>query len=179
MKKIILLFIFIINFENSYAENKIAYIDINHILNNSIVGQSISKHIKKIKEKKNNELVLIEKKLTDKEEDIIKKKNIIESSEFEKQVNILKKEIAEYRNKKIKINEEIDKKKIKYTKIVLNTLNPIISKYVEENSITIVFPKKSIVIAKKNLDITTLIMDLLNNQLKKIDFWDELFKPFF
>ncbi len=52
----------------------------------------------------------------------------------------------------------------------MNTLNPIISKYVEENSITIVFPKKSIVIAKKNLDITTLIMDLLNNQLKKIDF---------
>ena len=170
MKKIFLLFIFILNFENCYAENKIAYIDKNHILNHSIVGQSISKHIKKIKEKKNNELVLIEKKLTDKEEDIIKKKNIIEKSEFEKQVNILKKEIGEYRNKKIKINEEIDKKKIKYTKIVLNTLNPIISKYVEENSITIVFPKKSIVIAKKNLDITTLIMDLLNNQLKKIDF---------
>ena len=170
MKKIILLFIFIINFENSYAENKIAYIDINHILNNSIVGQSISKHIKKIKEKKNVELLLIEKQLTDKEEDIIKKKNIIEKNEFEKQVNILKKEIGEYRNKKIKINEEIDKKKIKYTKIVLNTLNPIISKYVEENSITIVFPKKSIVIAKKNLDITISIMDLLNNQLKKIDF---------
>ena len=170
MKKTFLLIIFILNFENSYAENKIAYIDINHILNMSIVGQSISEHIKKIKEKKNNELVLIEKKLTDKEEDIIKKKNIIEKNEFEKQVNILKKEIAEYRNKKIKINEEIDKKKIKYTKIVLNTLNPIISKYVEENSITIVFPKKSIVIAKKNLDITILIMDLLNNQLKKIDF---------
>jgi outer membrane protein len=170
MKKIFLLFIFILNFENCYAENKIAYIDINHILNHSIVGQSISKHIKKIKEKKNNELVLIKKKLTDKEEDIIKKKNIIEKNEFEKQVNILKKEIGEYRNKKIKINEEIDKKKIKYTKIVLNTLNPIISKYVEENSITIVFPKKSIVIAKKNLDITISIMNLLNDQLKKIDF---------
>ena len=43
-------------------------------------------------------------------------------------------------------------------------------KYVEENSITIVFPKKSIVIAKKNLDITNSIMELLNNQLTKIDF---------
>ena len=52
----------------------------------------------------------------------------------------------------------------------MNTLNPMISKYVEENSITIVFPKKNIVIAKKNLDITNSIMDLLNNQLKKIDF---------
>ena len=170
MKKTFLLIIFILNFENSYAENKIAYIDINHILNMSIVGQSISKHIKNIKEKKNNELVIIEKQLADKEADIIKKKNIIEKSEFEKQVNLLQKEISEYRNKKKKINVEIDKKKIEYTKIVLKALNPIISKYVEENSITIVFPKKSIVIAKKNLDITISIMDLLNNQLKKIDF---------
>ena len=170
MKKTFVLIIFILNFENSYAENKIAYIDINHILNMSIVGQSISKHIKNIKEKKNNELVIIEKQLTDKEADIIKKKNIIEKSEFEKQVNLLQKEINEYRNKKKNNNVEIDKKKIKYTKIVLKSLNPIISKYVEENSITIVFPKKSIVIAKKNLDITISIMDLLNNQLKKIDF---------
>ena len=74
MKKTFLLIIFILNFENSYAENKIAYIDINHILNMSIVGQSISEHIKKIKEKKNNELVIIEKQLADKEADIIKKK---------------------------------------------------------------------------------------------------------
>jgi len=170
MKKILLLLIFILNFENCYAENKIAYIDINHILNNSIVGQSITKHIKNIKEKKNDELILIEKQLTEKEADIIKKKNIIEKNEFDKQVNILRKEINEYKNKKIKINEEIDKKKLKYTKIVLNTLNPIVSKYVEENSITIVFPKKSIVIAKKNLDITNSIMKLLNIQLKKIDF---------
>ena len=59
---------------------------------------------------------------------------------------------------------------MKYTKIVLNTLNPIISNYVEENSITIVFPKKNIIIAKKNLDITKPVMDLLNNQLSKIDF---------
>jgi len=48
MKKILLLFIFIFNFENSYADNKIAYIDIDYILNNSIAGQSISKHIQKL-----------------------------------------------------------------------------------------------------------------------------------
>ena len=126
MKKIFLLIIFILYFQNSYAESKIAYIDINHILNNSIVGQSISEHIKKIKEKNSNELDLIEKQLADKETDIIKKKNLIEKSEFEKQVNILKKEINEYRNKKKIINEDIDKKKIKYTKKVINTLNPII-----------------------------------------------------
>ena len=72
--------------------------------------------------------------------------------------------------KKKKFNDDIDKEKLKYTKIVLKNLNPIISKYVEEHSISMVFPKKNIIIAKKNLDITNTIMELLNIQLNKIDF---------
>ena len=52
----------------------------------------------------------------------------------------------------------------------MNVLNTIISKYVEENSIQMVFSKKDIVIAKKDLDITNPVMDLLNNKLTKIDF---------
>ncbi len=170
MRKIILILIIFIHCNYSYAENKIAYIDINNILNNSIVGKSISKYIKDIKEKKKKEFLLTENKLLDKEKDIIKKKNIIEKAEFDKEVSILKNEINEYTNQKNKFNKEIDEKKIKYTKVVLNVLNPIISKYVEDNSITIVFPKKNIIIAKKNLDITSTIMNLLNNQLKEIDF---------
>ena len=107
---------------------------------------------------------MIEKKI------LSKKKNIIEEKEFEKQVEILKKEINDYSIKKKEFNNFIEKKKINYTKVVLKTLNPIISKYVEENSILIVFPKKSLIVAKKNLDITSTIMNLLNNELTKIDF---------
>ena len=83
---------------------------------------------------------------------------------------MLREEIKNYNLQKNDFNKQIDEKKIKYTKIVLDKLNPIISKYVEENSILIVLPKKNIIIAKKNLDITNIIMDLLNNELKKIDF---------
>ena len=170
MKKILLLISIIFNFEYSYADNKIVYIDINNILVNSIVGQSISKHIQNIKENKNKEFSIIEKKLLDKEKDIIKKKNIIETNEFEEQVVLLNKEVTEYNIKKKRFNKEIDEKKIKYTKIVLKSLNSIISKYVEENSISIVFPKKNLIIAKKDLDITNIIMVLLNEELKEIDF---------
>ena len=170
MKKIILLLIIILNCEYSYADYKIAYIDINNILNNSIVGKSITNHLKNIKENKNKEFSEVEKKLLLKESDIIKKKNIVEKKEFEQQVVLLNKEVNDYNIKKKLFNKEIDEKKIKYTKTVLNILNPIISKYVEENSITIVFPKKNIIVAKKDLDITNIIMDLLNKELKVIDF---------
>ena len=170
MKKFIIFLFFILNFQYSYADNKIAYIDINNILNNSIVGKSISVHIDSIKEKKNNEFSLLQSQLLKKEEDILKKKNIIEKNEFEMQVSKLKKEIDAYTQNRKKFDKEIEVKKIEYTKIVLNSLNTIISKYVEENSISLVFPKKNIIIAKKNLDITTIIMELLNNELKQINF---------
>ena len=170
MKKKILILIFFFNFNHSYSEDKLAYIDINYILNNSIVGQSITKHIQNINKNKNKEFLLLESELKNKEKDIITKKNIIEKNEFEKKVTLLKDEINEYNNKKNKFNKEIEDKKIKYTKIVLKKLNLIVSKYVEENSIAMVLPKKNIIIAKKKLDITNEIMNLLNNQLKIIDF---------
>ena len=171
MKKFFFLFIvFLLTVEKSNAENKIAYIDVNLILNNSIVGQSISKHIQNIKEKRLKDFENIEKLLSEKDVNLIKKKNIIDKDQFNSEVDILKKEFLEYKNEKKKFINELDKKKIKYTKIVLNTLNPIISKYVEDNSIEIVFSKKDIIIAKKDLDITNQVMDLLNSQLVKIDF---------
>tara|TARA_Y100000741_G_C18253473_1_gene558068 strand:- start:787 stop:1299 length:513 start_codon:yes stop_codon:yes gene_type:complete len=170
MKKLIIFLFFFFYFEYSFAENKIAYIDINNILNNSIVGKSISAHINNIKEKKNKEFAILQSQLIKKEEDIIKKKNIIEKNEFEKQVDDLKKEIDDYSIQRKNFDREVEEKKIKYTKIVLNSLNKIISKYVEENSISLVFPKKNIIIAKKNLDITTSIMELLNKELKQINF---------
>ena len=106
MKKVLFLIIFIFTCANSYADNKIAYIDINHILNNSLVGQSISKHILDIKEKKQVEFSSIEKKLSDKEKDIINKKNIVEKKIFDDQVKILKEEIKNYRNKKNEFNNK-------------------------------------------------------------------------
>ena len=112
----------------------------------------------------------IDENYSNKEKEIIKQKNIIEKNKFDEQVNKLREEIKLYNEKKKVFNEEINSKKLKYTKIVLNKLNPIISSYVEKNSISIVLPKKSVIIAKKKLDITDQIMDLLNKELTKINF---------
>ena len=153
-----------------YAENNFAYININHILNNSVVGKSITEHINKIKERKLKDFELTEKKLAEKEQNILKKKNIIDSEEFNKEVVMLKNEIKEYNETKKKFIRELDEKKIVYTKEILKVLNTIIAKYVEENTIQMVFSKKDIVIAKKDLDITNPVMDMLNKKITKIDF---------
>ena len=59
---------------------------------------------------------------------------------------------------------------IEKTKEILKVLNPIIAKYVDLNSISLVIPKKNIIVGKKNLDITEQIIQLLNNDIKKLKF---------
>ena len=63
----------------------------------------------------------------------------------------------------------INKIKIENTKEILKLLNPIITNYVV-NAISLVMPKKNIIVGKKNLDITDQIINLLNKNAKNLKF---------
>ena len=170
MKIIFFLLIFFIKINYSFGDLKIAYIDINFILIHSLVGQKIEKHINKIKEENIKKFKEQEKILKDKEQIIIAQKNILDKKEIENKISLLNIEINNYRNERKKLTDELKIKKIEYTKKILNRLNPIITSFVDENSISIVLPKKNIIIGKKKLDITSDIINLLNNELKEIEF---------
>ena len=73
-------------------------------------------------------------------------------------------------NMRLRLFEVIWNNKIDNTKEILKILNPIITKYVDSNSISIVLPKKNIIVGKKNLDITDQILKLLNKNIKKLNF---------
>ena len=66
--------------------------------------------------------------------------------------------------------DQLNKIKIDKTKEILKILNPIITEYVDLNSISLVIPKKNIIVGKKNLDITNQIIKILNNNIKKLKF---------
>ncbi len=170
MKIIFFLLLFFIKINYSLADLKIAYIDINFILIHSLVGQKIEKHVNKIEEENIKKFKEQEKILKDKEKIIIAQENILDKKKIENKISLLNLEINNYRNEKKKLTDELKIKKIEYTKKILNHLNPIITNFVDENSISIVLPKKNIIIGEKKLDITSDIINLLNNELKEIKF---------
>ena len=102
--------------------------------------------------------------------ELISKENILERNEFQNKVKKLQEEIKSYRINRNTSNEEINNNKIKNTKKILLFLDPIIKKYVDNNSIALVLPKKNIIVGKKNLDITDAIINILNEQVKEINF---------
>ena len=170
MKYICFIIIIIFKFEICYANEKIAFIDLNFIMNNSLVGKSINNYINDLNTKKNKDFILIENEIKKDENDIISKKNIIDESIYKKKVNEIRIRINDYKLDRQKFNKSLNEKKIKYNNLLLEKLNPIISNYVEKNSITIVLPKKMIIIGKKDLDVTEQILEVLDKSVQKINF---------
>ena len=169
MKKILIFIIFFKCFIlNAHAE--IVYLDINYILKKSNVGTSLNSYIDELSKDKLIAYKKIENDLIKAEKAILAQQKIIDKNEFEKKLNNLSKKIKKYKNDRKKTKDEISEIKINNTKKILNTLNPIITKYVEENSITLVLPKKNIIVGKKNLDITKQIIEILDSQLIQLDF---------
>ena len=75
----------------------------------------------------------------------------------------------EYR--KIKTKEIENLKKKRNTNIInfLNSINPIIEKYMSDNSIYMLMDKKNVFIANNNYDITKKLIELIDNQIKTFE----------
>ena len=170
MKFFFILILTFLKFEIALANEKIAFIDLNYIMNNSVAGTSINTFINNLSKKKNNDFKVIENEIKKDENELISKKNIIEESIYNKKVNEIRIRINDYKLKRQKFNKNLNENKIKYNSLLLEKLNPIISNYVEQNSITVVLPKKMIIIGKKNLDITKQILEALDKSVQKINF---------
>ena len=170
MKFILIIILTIFKFEIAIANEKIAYIDLNFILNNSIAGKSINSFINDLSKEKNKDFEVIESEIKEDENELISKKNIIEESIYNQKVNEIRIRINDYKLERQNFNKNLNEKKIKFNNLLLEKLNPIISTYVEKNSITMVLPKKMIIIGKKDLDITKQILEALDKSVQKIDF---------
>jgi len=104
-KNIIKIYIILISFfvvSNSYA-NKIVFIDMDYILNQSIMGQNISQILEKEEKKTTDELNEIEKSLKIEEKQIISKKNILTDDQFRKLIQDFQIKVNNFNSEKKKM----------------------------------------------------------------------------
>ena len=74
MKKFIVFFIFFIFSNNSFAENKIVFLDVALLLNQSIAGQNLNKKLTEINNKNVAEFKKFESNIKKEDDDLSKKK---------------------------------------------------------------------------------------------------------
>jgi len=166
--KLIFFLFFFYSFNIVHAAEKIAYIDIDFLLNQSIAGKSITKKLETQNRKDIEQFKITEKKLMDEEKKLISQKNVLSQDDFKKKINELKNKVKlfnERRSNSLKLLNEI---KNKSTSILLKTINLLIQNYAKENTIDIILSKSAILIAKSELEITDQILELLNEKIKEI-----------
>ena len=173
MKKFILLIIIIFSPTNLFAEDKIVYLDVQYIIDNSKLGLSYKNKIKEVQNKNRIDLSIKEKIIKERELEINNQKNILKKDEINKKVNKLNELLKEYQILRNDLNKEIIENKKEYSLKILNILNPLLTKYVDENNIKLVVEKKNILLGIKSLDITDKILDILNEETKKNNLLDE------
>ena len=160
--------IFFLNFTLLKANELISYVDMELLMNSSESGKSITSELTSIHKKTTTELKKIEEELKKEESDLIKQKNVISNEEFEKKLSLLRNKSSGYQKKIKKFNDSINKKRLGATSELVSLIQPILAEYANNNSISIIFQKKNIIIGKTELDITEDILKILNANHKKI-----------
>ena len=150
-------------------ENKLVYIDLNKIMNNSIAGKNISSQLENNHKKNISKLKKIEEELKKEESEIISQKNVFTKEKYEKKIIDLREKAKKFRKERNENINNLNNQRLEATAKIINLIKPILSEYSEKNSISIIIDKKNVIIGKTVLDITDDILKIVDEKIGKIN----------
>ena len=166
-KKIFLIVIFfLLSFTKVWSKENIAFLDVELIINKSEPALKIIKKIEKLRNKESKKLKEIENELNKKNEEILKTKNLISEEELKNKISALRKEANLFEELRKKTIKDLNLKKNNELSEFLKLIDPLVRKYMRENSIDIIIDKKNIFMAKAENDITKDILQIINTEIK-------------
>ena len=151
---------------NVSSSEKIAFLDVEFIINKSEPALLIIKKIEKIRDQETKKLKKIENDLKKKNEELAKTKNLISDEELKKKISSLRNEARSFDELRKKTIQDLNIKKNKELDQFLKLINPIVQEYMAEKSIDIIIHKKNVFMAKSTSDITEDILKIGNTKIK-------------
>ena len=151
------------------AEQKVAFLDMKFILNNSKAGKEAQDFLKEKLKKSQTEFKKTETDLKTIEKDLLSKKTILTKEEYKKKSDELRKKVMDYQTKRNSIAQNIGKIRAEAKQKLLKNLNPILKDYMGEAGISIIVDKKNVVIGDQTLDITNQIVKKLDTKLPSLN----------
>ena len=170
MKKIKILFLFLILIYpfNLMAENQVYFINLKKVLNESKAGSAAQEKLVKEFENQDKKFKNESNALKKQETELINQRKTLSAEEYKKKVSSLRKKNVDFQNRRRNASSNFVKKKNNARNQLLKSLNPILQKYMDENGIMMIMNEKNVILANSKVDLTNIIIDLLNKELKSI-----------
>ena len=152
-------------YTHASAEQKIVYLDMKFVLNNSKAGKGAQDFLQK-SYKDNQKIFLDEENYLKKEEsDLLAQKTILTKEEYQKKTDNLRKKVIDYQSQRRTALEKITSQRAEARQKLLEKLDPIMKTYIKENDISLIIDRKNVLMGNTNLDITNIIVEKLNKEL--------------
>ena len=166
--KIFVVTFLLLIYTNASAEQKVAYLDMTFVLNNSKAGKGAQDFLQK--SFKENQKIFLDKEnsLKKEESDLLAQKTILTKEEYEKKSNILRKKVIDYQSQRRTSLEKITTQRAEAKQKLIEKLDPILKTYIEENDISMIIDRKNVLMGNTNLDITSIIVEKLNKEFPSL-----------
>tara|TARA_B100000029_G_C17447041_1_gene913630 strand:+ start:67 stop:591 length:525 start_codon:yes stop_codon:yes gene_type:complete len=151
------------------AEQKVVYIDMKYILNNSKAGKGAQDYLKNTFKKNQEKFSDLEKDLKKEESNLLENKADFDKEEYKKKTDALRKKVMEYQKIRKEAVDKIAIQRAESRQKLLKAINPILATYSEENNISLIIDKKNLVMGNNDLDITNIIVEKLNKSLPSLN----------
>lgn len=166
-KFIILQFFFLLFIISpSKSDNTVAYINLDLILSKSNSGKILISELKEFESQILENFKKQEKELKKEENQILSTQNIVSKEEFKIKVKNFRNKLNKIESDKKKSLIEFKKKKNKEILKLLELVNPLIEEIMNNKGIELLLEKKSVFIAKSNNDITNIVIESMNKNVK-------------
>ena len=155
-------------YTHASAEQKIAYLDMKFVLNNSKAGKGAQDFLQKSFKENQKKFLDEENALKKKENDLLAQKTILTKKEYQKKSDDLRKKVIDYQSQRRASLDKIANQRKEARQKLLDKLDPILKSYIEENDISLIIDRKNVLLGDPDFDITKIIVENLNTELPSL-----------
>ena len=161
---------FVFTCTNVNADNsQIRFLNLSVILNESKPGKEAQDYLKKTAEKNLSKFKTTEESLKEKEKDLISKKSVITKEEYKKMAEDLRAKVQAYQIDRDTKLKKIAKQRAEARSKLISEIKLILVDYTKENNVSIVFNSKDVLYADPDLDVTNVLVEILNKKLPSLN----------
>ena len=169
IKVCLTILVFIFYTANVYA-TKVAVIDINFLIDNSIHFNEISKKINSSQIQAKENFQNIEKNLLKKKSELEDSELILSNDEFNLKKEEYYKEVAKFEENVSKFNNHYENEIIKIKNIIFAKISELVQEHASLNGIELIIEKNQYLIAADTININEFILEKLNDSKMELNF---------
>ncbi len=155
--------------DDKYEIKRIAVVDVKRITDESLAAKTAQKEVGKLKDKYLAEIKAEDKKLQDRQKQLVGEKKVLSAEAFNKKVLEFRKLVDVKKAEAAKKQKVVEAAYLKSLELIRDETMKVIAEIAKDKELDLVIPSSQLLFSKPATDITQETLGMLNERLTKVD----------